>query len=161
MHSRQVKKYNVCFLGGSSIGKASKKFWIPKMTLSDKVNNRCPYKKSGRVTELTEEEEKSLKFYKEYMASIKHPFISKPAVKAFAWSIIKKTSDLTALIQKQDLEISGITTSRKGTTSLIENPTILIVADPGWLNYCVRTTLYIVGKNPQWLGADKETWKYF
>ena len=31
MHSRQVKKYIVCFLGGSSIGKASEKFGIPKI----------------------------------------------------------------------------------------------------------------------------------
>ena len=60
------------------------------MTLSDKVNNRCPNKKSGRMTELTEEEEKSLKFYIEYMASINHP-LSIPAVKAFAWSIVKKS----------------------------------------------------------------------
>ena len=62
------------FLGDSSIAKASKKFGITKMMLyiSDKVYNRCPNKKSGRMTELTEEE-KSLKFYIEYMASINHP----------------------------------------------------------------------------------------
>ena len=85
------------------------------MTVSDKVNNRCPNKKSGRMTELTEEEEKSLKFYIEYMASIIHP-LSIPAVKAFAWSIVKKASDLTTLKQKLDLAINGITTSRKETT---------------------------------------------
>ena len=37
-----------------------------------------------------EQEEKSLKFYVEYMASINHP-LSIPAVKAFALSIIKKS----------------------------------------------------------------------
>ena len=43
------------------------------------------------MTELIEEEEeKSLKFYIEYMASINHP-LSIPAVKAFAWSIVKKS----------------------------------------------------------------------
>ena len=75
MLSRQIKKYIVCFLGDGSIAKASKKFGITKMMLyiSDKVYNRCPNKKSGRMTELTEEEEKSLKFYIEYMASINHP----------------------------------------------------------------------------------------
>ena len=42
------------------------------------------------MTELIEEEEeKSLKFYIEYMASINHP-LSRPAMKAFAWSIVKK-----------------------------------------------------------------------
>ena len=40
MNSRQVKKYVVCFSGGSFIGKASKKLGIPKMMLADKVNNR-------------------------------------------------------------------------------------------------------------------------
>ena len=80
-------KYIFYVLGGSSIGKASKKFGIPKMMLSDKVNNRCPNKKPGRMTELTEDEEKSLKFYKEYMASINHP-LPIPTVKAFAWSIV-------------------------------------------------------------------------
>ena len=35
------------------------------MTLSDKVNNRCSDKKSGRMTKLTEKEEKRLKFYVE------------------------------------------------------------------------------------------------
>ena len=60
------------------------------MMLTDKVNNRCPNKKSSRMTQLMEQEEKSLKFYVEYMASINHP-LSIPAVKAFALSIIKKS----------------------------------------------------------------------
>ena len=51
--------------------------------LSNKVNNRCPHKKSGRMIDLTEEEEKSLKFYIEYMAFINHP-LSILTVKAFA-----------------------------------------------------------------------------
>ena len=104
MHSRQVKKDTVCFLGGNSIRKASQNFGIPKMMLCDKLNNRFPNKKSVRMAELAEEEEKSLKLY---------------------------IYILTALTQKQDLVIIGITTSRKGITSLIETPTILIVADPG------------------------------
>ena len=69
------------------------------MMLTDKVNNRCPNKKSGRMTQLIEEE-KSLKFYIEYMASINYP-LSIPAVKGFALSIIKKASKLTDLIKKQ------------------------------------------------------------
>ena len=95
MLSRQIKKYIVCFLGDGSIAKASKKFGITKMMLhiSDKVYNRCPNKKSGRMTELTEEEEKSLKFYIEHgfhQPPSHHP-LSIPTVKAFAWCITKKS----------------------------------------------------------------------
>ena len=74
------------------------------------------------------------------MASINHPLF----IPHLLGVLLQKASELTALMQKQDLEISGTTTSRKGTTSLIENPTILIVENPGWL-----TILYIVGKNHQ------------
>ena len=45
-------------------------------------------------------------------------------------------------MQKQDLEISGITTSRRGITSLIENQSILIMVDPRWLILlCTNNTL--------------------
>ena len=54
MHSQWTGQKIYCFLlGGSSIGKPSKKFGILQMMLSDKVNNRCPNKKSGRMTKLT------------------------------------------------------------------------------------------------------------
>ena len=52
--------YIYIYIGGSSIAKASKKFGIPKMTLSDKMNNRCPHKKSDRMTELTKMKKKAL-----------------------------------------------------------------------------------------------------
>ena len=46
--------------------------------------------KVGRQTALSNEEETSLKYYINYMASINHP-LSIPAVKAFAWAITKKS----------------------------------------------------------------------
>ena len=66
-------QYIVCFLGGSSIGKSSKKFGIPKMTLSGKVNNRCLNKKYCRMTEVTEGEEKRLKFCIKYQFCFHQP----------------------------------------------------------------------------------------
>ena len=44
----------------------------------------------GRATELVEVEEKSSKFYIDYMASTYHP-LTIPAIKAFAWSIVKSS----------------------------------------------------------------------
>ena len=56
-----------CFVfrisSGMTIGKASKQYGMPKMTLSDKINNKWKTNKVGRATKLTEVEEKCLKFY--------------------------------------------------------------------------------------------------
>ena len=101
------------------------------MTLSDKVNNRCPNKKPGRMTELTEEEEKSLKFYIEYMASINHP-LSIPTVKAFAWSIVKKSQQPNCFNTETGPGDKWYNNLKK-RNDLTENPTVLIVADPRWL----------------------------
>ena len=101
------------------------------MTLSDKVNNRCPNKKSGRMTELTEEEEKSLKFYIEYMASINHP-LSIPTVKAFAWSIVKKSQRPNCFNTETGPGNKWYNNFKK-RNDLTENPKVLIVADPRWL----------------------------
>jgi hypothetical protein len=73
-----------------SLGKASKEFGIPKMTLSDKKRQRWSTNQSRRKTELTTEEEAALKSYIDYMASINHP-LSIAAVKSFAWNIVKKS----------------------------------------------------------------------
>ena len=82
------------------------------------------------------------------MASIHHP-LSIPTVKVFAWSFVKKASYLTALMQKQDLEISGIINSRNRTVSLIKNLTILIVVYPGWLTLlCMNNNLLCWKKYP-------------
>ena len=92
-------------------------FGIPKMTLSNKVNNRCPNKKSDRMTELTEEGEKSFKFCIKYMSSTNRP-LSTPTVKAFTWTIVKKASCLTSSIQKQNLEKSGMYNNFKKRNNL-------------------------------------------
>ena len=82
------------------------------------------------------------------MASIHHP-LSIPTMKVFAWSFVKKASYLTALMQKQDLEISGIINSRNRTVSLIKNLTILIVVYPGWLTLlCMNNNLLCWKKYP-------------
>ena len=78
-------------------------------------------------------------------------------------------------MQKQDPEISGITTSRRGITSLIENPSILIMVDPRWLILlCTNNTLlcwkkslmiWSLAKRPEdncdkfMVGMDKHTGK--
>ena len=131
------------------------------MTLSDKVNNRCPNKKSGRTTELTEEQEKGLRFYIEYMASINHPLYISAVVKAFAWSIVIKASDLNTLMHKQDLEISGVTTSRKGTTSLIENSTILIMINPGRLILLCTNNTFLCWKKSSMIWSWQRSLKIF
>ena len=76
-------------LGGLSVGKAAKRFGVPKSTLKDRKNKRYRSTEVGRKSELTDEEEKALKFYIDYMASVNHP-LSIPAVKAFAWAISKR-----------------------------------------------------------------------
>ena len=53
------------------------------MTLSDKINNKWKTNKVGRATKLTEVEEKGLKFYIDYMASINYP-LSISNIKALA-----------------------------------------------------------------------------
>ena len=73
-----------------TIGKASEQYSIPKTTLNDEINNKWKTNKVGRATILTEVEEKSLKFYIDYMASINHP-LTISAIKAFAWSIFKNS----------------------------------------------------------------------
>ena len=60
------------------------------MTLSDKINNKWKTNKVGRATKLTEVEEKGLKFYIDYMASINYP-LSISNIKALAWSIVKSS----------------------------------------------------------------------
>ena len=72
-----------CISVGMTIGKASKQYGIPKMTLNDRINNKWKTNKVERATELTEVEEKSLKFYIDYMAPINHP-LTISAIKAFA-----------------------------------------------------------------------------
>ena len=63
------------------------------------------------------------------MASFNH-LSCIPNMKAFAWSIGKKSHELNCFNTETG---PGDKWSRKGTTSLIENPTILIVAHPGCL----------------------------
>ena len=95
-----ASKLCFCFfsLAGPLIGKASLRFYIPKMTLSDRINKRWCSDKPGRCTELTKEEEDSLAYYINYMASINHPFICK-AVKALGtWS--SKAFDLIGLTRR-------------------------------------------------------------
>ena len=132
MHSRQVKKYILCFFGGSSIGKVSKKFGIPKITLSDKVKNRSPNKKPGSWLSWLKKEKKVLNStYNIWSLWTTH--YPCPLWKHLLGVLLKKASDLTVLMQKQDLEISAIITLRKGTMLLVENQTILTMVDPGWL----------------------------
>ena len=56
----------------------------------DRKNNRYATSKVDRKNDFTEEEERALKGYIDYMASINHP-LSIPAVKAFAWAITKRS----------------------------------------------------------------------
>ena len=74
-----------CVSGGMTVGKTSKQHGIPKMTLSDKIDNKWKTNKVGRAAELTKVEEKILKFCIDYMASINHP-LTITLFKAFAWS---------------------------------------------------------------------------
>ena len=82
-----------------TIGKASEQYSIPKTTLNDEINNKWKINKVGRATILTEVEEKSLKFYIDYMASINHP-LTISAIKAFVWSIFKTVNALIDLIRQ-------------------------------------------------------------
>ena len=61
--------------------KASKQCGITKMTLSDQINNKCKTNKVGRALELTEVEEKSFKFFIDYMPPINYP-LTISAIKA-------------------------------------------------------------------------------
>ena len=70
-----------CISGGMTADKASKQCGITKMTLSDQINNKCKTNKVGRALELTEVEEKSFKFYIDYMAPINYP-LTISAIKA-------------------------------------------------------------------------------
>ena len=54
--------------------------------------NKYATSKVGRKNDLTEEEERALKGYIDYMASINH-LLSMPAVKPFAWAITKRISN--------------------------------------------------------------------
>ena len=56
----------------------------------DRKNNKYATSKVGRKNDLMEEEERVLKGYIHYMASINH-LLSMPAVKAFAWAIAKRS----------------------------------------------------------------------
>ena len=77
--------------GKMTIGKASKHFKIPKMTLSDRVNKRWKTNKIGRKNDLTDEQEKALVYYIKYMASIAHP-LTVAIIKQFAWVISKRNT---------------------------------------------------------------------
>ena len=77
--------------GKMTIGKASKHFKIPKMTLSDRVNKRWKTNKIGRKNDLTDEQEKALVYYIKYMASIAHP-LTVAIIKQFAWVISKRNA---------------------------------------------------------------------
>ena len=66
-----------------TIDKASEQYGIPKTTLNDEINNKWKTNKVERATKLKEVEEKSFKFYIDYMASINHP-LTISAIKAFA-----------------------------------------------------------------------------
>ena len=70
-----------CISGGMAADKASKQYGITKMTLSDQINNKCKTNKVGRALELTEVEEKSFKFYIDYIAPINYP-LTISAIKA-------------------------------------------------------------------------------
>ena len=55
---------------GSSIRKAAKGFSVPTMTLHDRVTKKYETAGAGRNTELTPEEEESLKWYVLYIHAI-------------------------------------------------------------------------------------------
>lgn len=55
-----------------AIGKTSKTFGIPKMTLSDRVNKDQKSTKIGRKNELNDEQENVLVYCIKYMASVAH-----------------------------------------------------------------------------------------
>ena len=57
----------------------------------DRTNKRYATSKVGRKNDLLEEEEWDLKGYIDYMVSMNHP-LSIPAVKAFAWAIVKRSA---------------------------------------------------------------------
>ena len=78
-------------IDGMSTCKAAKQYGIPRTTLNDRKNHVYETSKIGRKNDLTDEEEQALKGYINYMASINHP-LSVPAVKAFAWSIAKRST---------------------------------------------------------------------
>lgn len=65
-------------------------------------------------------EEDSLKYYILYMASVNH-LLSAVAVRGFSWSIAKKMTAQTGVIQRQVLEINGLGTSIKGKALLTGN----------------------------------------
>lgn len=74
---------------GLTLGKASKQFNIPKMTLSDRVRGKYQTSTVGRPTELSSDEEMVLIYYIKYMASIAHP-LTPSQIKVFAWNIAKR-----------------------------------------------------------------------
>ena len=89
-----------------AIGKASRQYGTPKLTLSDKINNKWETNKEGRAAELTEVEEKGLKFYIDYMASINHP-LTISALKCLRGVLSKAVNALIDLIHQLVQEILG------------------------------------------------------
>ena len=83
--------FNFYFLGGLSVGKAVKRYRIPKTTLIDRKNKHWETDKGERQTGLSAIEETSRKYYIDYMASINHS-LSVTAVKAFACELPKKVT---------------------------------------------------------------------
>ena len=89
--------------------KAAKQYNIPKTTLMDRKNNRDQTSKVGRKNDLTEEEERALKGYIDYMASINHPLRLLPGLSP------KKVQIQIGLIQRMGQAISGTEISKQGT----------------------------------------------
>ena len=69
-----------------NIHSAAKEFNVPRKTLSDRINERCP-KNVGRPTYFTKTEESSLIEYIKYMASHRFPLNIKQ-ICAYTWAIL-------------------------------------------------------------------------
>ena len=74
--------------GELTVSASARMYNIPRQTLKDKVSGKHS-KTVGRQTELTAEEEQSLVYYINYMASVGQP-LTIAAAKLFAWAISKR-----------------------------------------------------------------------
>ena len=77
---------------GLSLGRAMKKYGIPKQTLSDGKNNTWKTTTLGTPNELSAVEESALIHYVKYMASIAYP-LGVPKIKIFAWSLSRRKQE--------------------------------------------------------------------
>ena len=74
-----------------NVTEASKVFNVPQQTLDDQLKGKFRKVGAGRNTELTPDEEEVLVKYCLFMANSSYP-LSAAHMKAFAWAIVKKSS---------------------------------------------------------------------